>query len=98
MAAGFVGPGIRFHASKGTKGRRVVPHLQGNLYYVQEMLGEPKVLYKNGGFGFRLSAGVDLEVTRLISFPIEATYVGNGGGGWDDLSGFGVSVGVNINF
>ena len=62
------------------------------------MLGEPKVLYKNGGFGFGLSGGVDLEVTRLISFPIEATYVGNSGGGLDDLSGFGVSVGVNFNF
>ena len=98
VAGGFIGPGIRVHASKGTKGRRVVPYLQGNVYYVQEMLGEPKVLYENGGIGFGLSGGVDLEVTRLISIPIEATYVANGGGGLDDLSGFGVSVGVNFNF
>ena len=98
VAGGFLGPGIRVHAPRGTTGRRVVPYLQGNVYYVQEMLGEPKVLYKNGGFGFGLSGGVDVEVTRLISFPIEATYVGNGGGGLDDLSGFGVSVGVNFNF
>ena len=97
VAGGFLGPGVRVHPSKGT-GRRVVPYLQGNLYYVQEMLGEPKVLYKNGGFGFGLSGGVDLELTRLISVPIEATYVGNTGGGLDDLSGFGVSVGVGFNF
>ena len=97
VAGGFLGPGVRVHPSKGT-GRRVVPYLQGNVYYVQEMLGEPKVLYKNGGFGFGLSGGVDLELTRLISVPIEATYVGNRGGGLDDLSGFGVSVGVGFNF
>jgi hypothetical protein len=97
VAGGFLGPGIRVHASKGTK-RRVVPYLQGNVYYVQEMLGEPNVLYKNGGIGFGLSGGVDVEVTRLISVPIEATYVGNGGDGFDDLSGFGVSVGVTLNF
>jgi hypothetical protein len=98
VAGGFIGPGIRVHASNGTKGRRVVPYLQGNVYYVQEMLGEPKVLYEHGGIGFGLSGGLDLEVTRLISIPIEATYVANGGGGLDDLSGFGVSVGVNFNF
>ena len=92
MAGGFIGPGIRVHASKGTTGRKVVPYLQGNVYYVQEMLGEPDVLYENGGIRFGLSGGVDLEVTRLISFPIEVTYIGNGGGGLDDLSGFGVSV------
>ncbi len=97
VAGGFVGPGIRVHASKGAKGRRVVPYLQGNVYYVQEMLGEPKVLYEYG-FGFGVSGGVDLEVTRLISIPIEATYLRNVGDDLDDLSGLGVSVGVNFNF
>ena len=97
VTGSFVGPGIRVHASKGTKGRRAVPYLQGNVYYVQEMLGEHSVLHEHG-IGFGVSGGVDLEVTRLISFPIEATYIGNGGGGLDDLSGFGVSVGVNFNF
>lgn len=85
------------HPSKRTNGRRVVPYVQGNVYYVQEMLGEPEVLYLHG-IGFGLSGGVDLEVTRLISIRIEATYVGNAGGGLDDLSGFDVSVGVNFDF
>ena len=98
VAGGFVGPGIRVHTPKGINGRRVVPYLQGNVYYVQEMLGEPEVLYKNGGIGFGVSGGVDIEVIGLISIPIEATYIANGGGGLDDLSGFGISVGVNFNF
>lgn len=97
VAGGFIGPGVRIHPPK-TNGRRVVPYLQGNVYYVQQMLGEPEVLYKNGGIGFGLSGGVDIEVIRLISIPIEFSYVGNVGGGFDDLSGFGVSVGVDFNF
>ena len=97
VAGGFMGPGIRVHAPKGTNGRRVIPYLQGNVYYVQEMLGEPMVLYAHG-IGYGLSGGVDIEVTRLITLPIEATYIGNAGGGLDDLSGFGMSVGVNFNF
>ena len=53
----------------------------------------------NTAWGLVWSGGVDLEVTDLISIPIEATYVGNGGGGGlDDLSGFGLSVGINFNF
>lgn len=99
VTGGFIGPGIRVNAFR-TKDKRVIPYLQGNIYYVHEQLSKlstSETLYEHG-VGFGLSGGVDLEVTRLISFPIEATYVGNGGGGLDDLSGFGVSVGVNINF
>ncbi len=94
VAGGFVGPGIRVNASKG---RRVVPYLQANVYLVQQMLGEPMVLYEYG-FGFGLGGGVNLEVTRLTSIPVEATYLRSAGSDLDDLSGFGVSAGVNFNF
>lgn len=96
VSGGFIGPGIRVHASNGVERRRVAPYLQGNVYYVSEMLGEPEILYAHG-IGYGVSGGVDLEVTRRISIPIEATHVGNGGG-VDDLSGFGVSVGVDVSF
>ena len=35
---------------------------------------------------------------RLISIPIEATYIGTSGDDIDDLSGFGFSSGVNFSF
>lgn len=94
VSGGFMGPGVRVNA---TKWKRVVPYLQGNVYYAQEMLGEPKVIYAHG-IGFGISGGANFEVTPLFSVPIEATYVGSGGGGLDDLSGFGLTVGVNFNF
>lgn len=94
VSGGFIGPGIRVHPSKAG---RALPYLQGNLYYAQEMLGAPGVLYEHG-IGFGLSGGVDLEWTGLISIPIEATYVASGGGGLDDLSGFGLSMGINFSF
>ena len=74
-----------------------MPYLQGNIYYVQEeLITSKRVAYH--GIGFGLSGGVDLDMSRMISIPIEATYVGTGGDDMDDLSGFGLSVGVSFSF
>ena len=97
IAGGFIGPGIRVYASDRTTGKRVIPYLQGNIYYVQEQLSTLATLYEHG-VGFGVSGGMELNLSRLISLPIEATYVRSSGNNLDDLSGFGVSVGVNINF
>jgi hypothetical protein len=97
LAAGFIGPGIRVNGLNRTKGKRLIPYLQANIYYVQEQLTSFETLTEDG-IGFGLSGGVALHVSGLISMPIEATYVGSGGNDIDDLSGFGLSVGVNFNF
>ena len=74
-----------------------MPYVQGSIYYVQEELITFERLVDHG-IGFGLSGGVDLNMSRLISIPIEATYVGTSGDDMDDLSGFGLSVGVNFSF
>ena len=99
LTPGFVGPGLRLHGLNRTRGKRVIPYIQGNIYYVQEELRASEKLIESGrGIGFGLSGGVDLDISRLISIPIEATYIGTGGDAIDDLSGFALSVGVNFNF
>ena len=104
MTGGFVGPGIRVHALDRTKGGRLIPYLQGNVYLAagEDVKGRANVserLSDYGVVGLGLSGGVDVIVSRLVSFPIEATLFGNvGDDEIDDLSAFGLSVGVNFNF
>ena len=91
------GPGLRLYGLTRTRGKRVIPYIQGNIYYVREDLRASERLIESG-IGFGLSGGADLGIGRLISIPIEATYIGTGGDAIDDLSGFALSVGVNFNF
>ena len=104
VTGGFVGPGIRVHALDRTKGGRLIPYLQGNVYLVaaQEVTGHAIVderLSDYGVVGLGLIGGVDVIVSRLVSIPIEATFFGTiGDDEIDSLSAFGVSVGVNVNF
>ena len=92
-----IGPGVRVYGLKRTTDRRVMPYFQGNIYFVQEELtvSERRI---DHGIGFGLGGGMDLRISRLISIPIEATYVGTSGDDTADLSGFGLSVGVNFSF
>ena len=96
VAAGFIGPGIRIYGADRTSGTRVFPYIQANIYYAQEQVSRLETLSEHG-VGFGLSGGVDLAISRRISIPIEATHV-RSRGILDDLSGFGVSVGVNVSF
>ena len=98
MAGGYIGPGIRVNGLDRTKGSRVIPYVQGNIYLVQEQLTTPEETFIEYGVGFGFSGGADLAISRLISIPIEATYVVTGGDKINDLSGFGLFVGVNFNF
>ena len=93
----LVGPGMRLYGLNRTTDRRVMPYLQGNIYHVEEELVTSERLAGHG-IGFGLSGGVDLNMSRLISIPIEATYIGTSGDDIDDLSGFGFSLGVNFSF
>ena len=72
-----------------------MPYLQGNIYYVQEELRTIERLAHHR-IGFGLSGGLDLNISRLISIPIEATYVGTSSGGMNDLSGFGLFCGSQL--
>ena len=102
---GFVGPGIRVHALDRTKGGRLIPYLQGNVYLAAETVsylveGRANVSERlaDYGVGLGLSGGVDVIVSRLVSVPIEATFFGTVGDEIDNLSAFGLSVGVSISF
>ena len=93
-AAGFVGPGIRFHPAQTG---RVAPYVQFNVYWVQEQVSLSK-MHTADGWGWGLSGGLDVTVTDWISIPLEATYIGSVGDALDDLSGFGLSGGVDFQF
>ena len=73
VAAGYIGGGIRVNGLDRTKGNRVIPYLQGNIYLVQEQLTTSEETFIEYGFGAGFSGGVDLAISRLISIPIEAT-------------------------
>ncbi len=97
LTPSVVGPGLRFYGLSRTGGRRVIPYIQGNIYYVREELRTSE-RHTESGMGFGLGGGVDLDIGRLMSIPIEAMYIGTGGDAIDDLSGFAMSVGVSFNF
>ena len=98
----FVGPGVRLNATSWAPEKRVTPYLQANIYFVQEQSyfvdGSRERVAANGiGVGF--SGGLDVAVGRRVSIPIEAIYVtATGEGDLDNLSGFGLSWGVELSF
>lgn len=97
VTGGYIGPGLRIHLRNRLEGHRVMPYVQGNVYYVSEVI-DPPVDLQAHGVGYGVSAGVHLALTRRLSVPLEASYVANGGGGIDDLSGVGVSTGISVSF
>jgi hypothetical protein len=105
LAAGFIGPGIRLNASRSAH-KRVVPYFQGNLFYVQEQLGDSPRRSRAAdvdtqighGLAFGLSGGLDFELIRFLSVATEVLYVRTVSADIDDLSGIGASVGVAFSF
>lgn len=79
----------------------VKPFIQGNIYFVKGVVrGFGKEDYTDIGFG--MSGGVEVKITKLISVPLEVTFLtassGEGKLKKGDLSGVGISTGVNFNF
>lgn len=102
LASGFIGPGVRINGWGRGDGRRVVPYLQANLYLVQEQLVLERAWSKRvtaNGFGLGLMGGLSVMLGERIAIPIEAIYLATtGNAGIDDLSGVGVSIGVDLSF
>ena len=102
LASGFIGPGVRVNGWSRAGGRRVIPYLQTNLYFVQEQLVFDRVWSKRttaNGLGLGLMGGLDVVISRRISIPIEGIYLTTtGNSDVDDLSGFGLSIGVDFSF
>lgn len=92
----YFGPGLR----------AVLPQnnlnlfMQGTFYFVREsadrVSGNTTIRATENGVGMGLNGGLDIRVSRLISLPIEVNYLLAKPA--DDVSGFGVSTGLNFNF
>ena len=102
LASGFIGPGVRVNGPGRASGQRVVPYLQTNLYFIQEQFYFEQMWSERvteNGLGLGFMGGLEVVVSQRISIPIEAIYLATtGNAGIDDLSGFGVSIGVDFTF
>ncbi|MYD71312.1 MAG: outer membrane beta-barrel protein [Acidobacteria bacterium] len=101
LASGFIGPGVRVNGRRRAAGR-VVPYLQTNVYFVQEQLVLERAWSKRvtqNAFGVGLMGGLDVALGERVSIPIEVIYLATtGNAGIDDLSGVGLSIGVDLSF
>jgi hypothetical protein len=92
----YFGPGVRIVAPQD----RLKLFAQGNFYFVQEEIeevsGNTTITTSETGVGFGLNGGVDIQLSRLLSLPIEVNYLFAKPA--DDVSGFGVSAGLTFNF
>jgi len=92
----YYGPGVRW--SSGAGGVR--PYLQANVFFVKETgrveLGDISIDASEDGAGFGLMGGADIRLSRLLSLPIEATYLY--GKPEVDVSSLGMQVGLTFNF
>jgi len=98
VTSSFFGIGIRING----KDEQVKPFLQVSTYLVTENVEKQadfgsNILSENG-IGIGLSTGLDIKVSELISIPVEINYIGTDGDDMDNLSWFGLSVGVSFNF
>jgi len=96
LANTYFGPGVRVIAPQG----KMKLFLQGNIYFVNEQVelvqGNTKVSANETGVGFGVNGGIDIQVSRLLSIPIEANFLF--AKPQDDVSGFGISAGLTFNF
>lgn len=92
----YFGPGIRIVAPQSN----LKLFLQGNFYFVNERVetvsGNTTVTTKDDGVGFGANGGVDIRLSRLLSWPIEVNYMFAKPS--DNISGFGISTGLTFNF
>ncbi len=94
----FFGGGVRVNVP----GKAARPYLQVNFYAVTERASGEYEYYRfetdigKTALGFGINGGVDVDVTDLISIPIEVMYLFGEPG--DDVSGIGFALGLNFNF
>ncbi len=94
--ASYFGPGVRWSSGTGS----VRPYLQANVFFVTETLrydfGSISTDADEDGAGFGLMGGADIRLSRLLSLPVEASYLY--GKPENDVSSLGMSVGLTFNF
>jgi len=95
----FFGVGVRASG----KGEEIRPYFQTSVYFVSEDVESDgpagKITGTATSVGIGFSGGIDIKASKLISIPIEVTYIAsNDEGDIDNLSGFGISAGINFNF
>lgn len=93
----WFGPGVRW--SSGETGVR--PFLQANVFFVEETttieVANVSEKQSNDGAGFGLAGGADIRLSRLLSLPLELSYL-YGKPEDLDVSSLGFSVGLTFNF
>ncbi len=94
--ASYFGPGVRWSSGEGS----VRPYLQANVFFVTETLrydfGDISTDADEDGAGFGLMGGADIRLSRLLSLPLEVSYLY--GKPENDVSSLGMSVGLTFNF
>lgn len=92
----YFGPGVRIVAPQNN----LKLFLQGNFYFVSEEVetvsGNTTTTVSEDGVGFGVNGGVDIRLGRLLSLPIEVNFLYAKPS--DNVSGFGISAGLNFNF
>ncbi len=93
----WFGPGVRWSSGEGG----VRPFVQANVFFVSETT-KIEVLglsdeETNDGAGFGLAGGADIRLSRLLSLPLELSYL-YGKPEDLDVSSLGMSVGLTFNF
>ncbi|MCI0329707.1 MAG: porin family protein [candidate division Zixibacteria bacterium] len=92
----YFGPGVRVIAPQG----KIKLFLQGNIYFVNEEVelvqGNTKVSGNETDVGFGANCGIDIQVSKLLSIPLEANFLY--AKPVDNVSAFGISAGLTFNF
>jgi hypothetical protein len=92
----YFGPGVRVVAPQNN----LKLFLQGNFYFVsmekETVSGNTTTTVSENGVGFGMNGGVDIRLGRLLSLPIEVNFLYAKPS--DNISGFGLSAGLNFNF
>jgi len=93
----WFGPGVRWSSGEGG----VRPFLQANVFFVEETfsveIDNVSEKESNDGAGFGLAGGADIRLSRLLSLPLELSYLYAKPKDFD-VSSLGVSVGLTFNF
>lgn len=92
----YFGPGVRVVAPQNN----LKLFLQGNFYLVsmekETVSGNTTTTVSENGVGFGMNGGVDIRLSRLLPLPVEVNFLYAKPS--DNISGFGLSAGLNFNF
>ncbi len=94
LTCGGLGLGLRYTAPPVAD--RLFFYFQGNLYDAVEAMQVGSESASETGLGFGFNGGLELRLGRLISIPLDLSYLLAKPS--DDISGYGISTGISINW